>query len=79
MDRTSRIALWCVALWVLGLIIINRILVLSGSYYPMLDARTPNPQYSESLHNLMLPVAAGWTILCIIIGNLWNKASKVEK
>ena len=78
MDRGPKIALWCVALWILGLVIINRILALSGSLYPMLDAHTPNPRYSEGLHNLLLPVAVGWSILCIVIGHLWNRATKAS-
>jgi len=56
-DRQSKIAIACVVLWIIGLVVLYRILVLADSYYPMLDATTPNPHYSRSLHDFVINVS----------------------
>ncbi|MHB1341346.1 MAG: hypothetical protein ACYC77_09255 [Coriobacteriia bacterium] len=78
MDRETRIGLASLAIWAVGMFLLNRILVISGSFYPMLDEFTANPRYNPKLNELISYVDFGWTAVCIALGVFWTKAASIK-
>lgn len=66
-DRVTRVSVGTVVLWVVGLSALNHLLTLSGSRSSALD----NPE----LYNFFTLMFLGWTVLCVVFGTLWYRAS----
>ncbi len=73
MDRSGKVVVAAVVLWLLGLFLVNRILVVSGSFSSMFSETTPNPSYNPGLNDLMVKIAVRWSVLCLVCGAILSR------